>query len=208
MRTVLGIALLGTSLFAGSLAAQPPGPFGPYGPAPYPMARYQPQESPATVLRGGIDKLLAFLHQEERPDAKALSSFLEQDIAPYFDFRYMAQWAAGPSWEEMTEKQQSTLAASLEERFLATMAERLKDYDQQSVRFLRPRRQGSEEVLVSVGLLNPGSYPSKLDFRMYRAPQGGWRVFDVVANGQSAAAYYRQDFNRHTRQQIGVRPGG
>lgn len=208
MKPVVGIVMLGSALVAGSLIAQPQGMYGPYGPTPYPSARYQPMESPAAVLRGGIDKLLAFLHQEERPDAKALSEFLERDIAPYFDFGYMAQWAAGPSWDEMTEKQQSTLTASLEERFLATMAERLKDYDRQSVRFLRPRHQRGEEVTVSLGLVNPGRYPSKLDFRMYRSPQGGWKVFDVVANSQSAAAYYRQDFNQHTRQQLGIRPRG
>lgn len=210
MKPLVGIVMLGSALFAGSLLAQSPGGYGPYGPLPYPnpMARYQPVESPATVLRGGIDKLLKFLHQEERPDTKTLSSFLENDIAPYFDFTYMAEWAAGASWAQMTEKQQVTLASSVEERFLATLAEQLKDYDRQAIRFLRPRRQGSEEVSVTVGLLNPGRYPSKLEFRMYRSPQGGWKVFDVVANGQSAAAYYRQDFNQRTRQQLGLPPRG
>lgn len=206
MKPLVGIVMLGSALCAGSLLAQSPGGYGPYGPTPYPMARYQPVESPAAVLGGGIEKLLRFLHQEERPDAKAVSGFLESEIAPYFDFAYMAEWAAGASWAQMTEKQQKTLASTLEERFLATLAERLQDYDRQSIRFLRPRRQGSEEVTVSVGLLNPGRYPSKLDFRMYRSPQGGWKVFDVVANGQSAAAYYRQELNQHTRLPLGVAP--
>lgn len=204
MKPVVRVLMLGSALFAGSVLAQPPGMFDPYGPAPFPAARYQPAESPAAVLREGIDKLLNFLHQEERPDAKAVSAFLESDVAPYFDFRYMAKWAAGATWGQMTEKQQTTLANSVEERFLATLAERLKEYDRQDVRFMRPRRLRGDEVTVSVGLINAERYPSKLDFRMYRS-QEGWRVFDVVANGQSAAAYYRQDFNQLGRQQLGIR---
>ena len=48
---------------------------------------------------------------------------------------------------------------------------------------------------VSVGILRPSSYPSKLDFRMYRSDDG-WKVYDVVANGRSASAYYRMQLNR------------
>lgn len=200
MKRLLGIFTLSLLCFAGGAAAQPPGMFGPYGMPPYPSARPQPTESPVVVIRGGIDKLLKFLHQENRPDAKELTTFLENDIAPYFDFPYMAKWVAGPTWDTMTEKQRTTLANTIEERFLRTMADRLVDYEKQNIRFLRPQRRGGGDVTVSLGILNPGRYPSKLDFRMYRS-QDGWKVFDVVANGQSAAAYYRQDFNNRWRQQ-------
>ena len=50
-------------------------------------------------------------------------------------------------------------------------------------------------VSVSVGVLRPGTYPAKLDFRMRRTGDG-WKVYDVVANGRSASAYYRMQLNR------------
>ncbi len=200
MRRAFGLMLIGSVFVAGGALAQPPGMFRPYAVPPYPVARQQPAESPAIVLRGGIEKLVNFLQQDERPDTKAVSAFLETEIAPYFDFGYMAKWVAGPMWERMTEKQQATLTSSIELRFLSTMAEHMSEYDKQNIRFLRPRRRGGEEVTVSLGILNPGRYPSKLDFRMYRS-KDGWKVFDVVANGQSAAAYYRQDFYQERRQQ-------
>lgn len=199
MKRLFGLCLLSALCFGGSALAQPPGMFGPYGMPPYPTARPQPSESPTAVLRGGIDKLIRYLHQENRPDTKEVTTFLESDIAPYFDFAYMAKWIAGPTWDTMTEKQRTTLASTIEERFLGTMAEHMADYDKQNIRFLRPHRRGGNDVTVSLGILNPGRYPSKLDFRMYRS-QDGWKVFDVVANGQSAAAYYRQDFNNRWRQ--------
>jgi phospholipid transport system substrate-binding protein len=50
-------------------------------------------------------------------------------------------------------------------------------------------------VNVTVGILQPGNYPSKLEFRMYRG-KDGWKVYDVVANGRSAVAFYRNELNR------------
>jgi phospholipid transport system substrate-binding protein len=90
------------------------------------------------------------------------------------------------------------LAAKLEARFLGTLAKRLAAYDGQQVRYFRPRITRRGAVSVSVGLLQPGTYPAKLDFRMYRGDEG-WKIYDVSANGRSASAYYRMQLNRTAR---------
>jgi phospholipid transport system substrate-binding protein len=38
---------------------------------------------------------------------------------------------------------------------------------------------------------------------MYKAP-AGWKVYDVVANGRSAASYYRVQFQRTARTDSGL----
>jgi len=69
------------------------------------------------------------------------------------------------------------------------------------VRFLPPRGgNDGRTAQVSVAVLNPGSYPARLDFRLYRNGDD-WRVYDVSANGQSAIVHYRQQLMREMREQ-------
>lgn len=173
--------------------AQPP-----YGPRPgyyAPAQRVNPGAEAAATLREGMDELTAFLNRKETPNKLQVAAFLDGTIAPYFDFAYMAKWVAGRGYSAMSTEQRAALAASLEARFLGTLAGKLAKYKGQQVRFFRPRNGPRGAVSVPVGILRPGGYPSKLDFRMYRADDG-WKVYDVMANGRSAVAYYRQQTKR------------
>jgi phospholipid transport system substrate-binding protein len=179
--------------------AQAQSPHYGLGPVPYgpPVYRTTPRTSAtaeaAAVLREGMEKLLEFLQKDE--NKLQVAAFLDREIAPYFDFDAMARWVAGPGYARMGRDARKALAARLEARFLGTLAKRLAGYDGQQVRYFRPRTARRGAVSVSVGILRPGSYPAKLDFRMRRAGDG-WKVYDVVANGRSAAAYYRMQLNR------------
>lgn len=153
------------------------------------------QAGPGQVLREGVGKLLQFMRQPERPGQQAIAAFLQQEIAPYFDFAYMAGWVAGPMNRRMNDQQRIELARSVEQLLLGTLTERLTDYQNQDVRFYQPRRVGENEVKVRVAILQANAYPANLDFRFYRSANG-WRVFDVAANGSSALTYYRQYFAR------------
>jgi phospholipid transport system substrate-binding protein len=161
-------------------------------------------ESPDERLRDGVNKLLGFMRREQQPSPEELSGFLDKEIAPFFDFDYMAKVAAGRLYSPLGEERQAELAASLKTQFLGTLAERLGAFDDQEVKFLASRvnpdgRTGS----ASLAVLNPQSYPARIDFRFYRR-DGEWLVYDVVANGQSAVAHYRREF----RQMMRGGPGG
>ncbi len=170
-----------------------------------PMASIQEQQAgPDRVLREGMTKLLKFLRQSDKPNAQAIGGFLETEIAPYFDFDYMATWVSGPMSRGMTEQQHREMAEQLKTLLLGTLTTRLGSYQNQDVRFYRPRRAGENEVKVRVGILQAGGYPANLDFRFYQG-KDGWKVFDVTANGNSALAYYRQYFQNQMR---GNRPQG
>jgi len=192
--------------------AQPPygygpgayGPSGPYGPGAYsPGSRADSSTEAAAVLREGMDKLRDFLGQQEKPNKLQVAAFLDKEIAPYFNFDQMAKWVAGPRFADMSSEQREAMAASLEARFLSALTGKLASYEGQQVRILRPRMTRPGMAIVSVGILRPGTYPSKLDFRMYKSDDG-WKVYDVVANGRSAVAFYRAEFNRSMAPRTGV----
>jgi phospholipid transport system substrate-binding protein len=195
--------LLAGVLISGIAQAMPYGPGPVPGPGPY-MAPPIPAPStndPALALRAGMDKLLGFLNGSEPPSADALNSFLSEEIAPYFDFEYMTESAGGRLYERMQAEEQQSLVEKLKTSFLGKMAEKLGGYDKQQVRFLPPRGgDDGRTAEVSVAVLNPGSYPARLDFRLYRNGED-WKVYDVSANGQSAIVHYRQQLVREMREQ-------
>ena len=203
---VAGIAL------AGSAVAQPyygygpgtgPGAYYPGAPAQPPRGGYgyrgQPQleqgENAAAVLKQGMENLLAFLRQSPPPDPVQLAAFLEAEVAPAFDFTYMARAAAGPLYRNMDDAQQQRLEQKLKEMFLGTLAERLAAFDRQQVSYLPPRRGRGNRATLSVMIQNPAGYPAKLDFQMLRGDEG-WKVVDVAANNTSALAFYRNYFRQ------------
>jgi phospholipid transport system substrate-binding protein len=197
-RVILAITTL--TLFATSVLAAPG-----YN---YPDSRMQApvyqEVGPDTLLREGITKLLRFLRATDTPQPQQISAFLEREVAPYFDFSYMATWAAGPMSRHMNDQQHQELGLKIKQMLLGTLAKRLSSYDNQDVRFFRPRRVGDNEVKVRVGILRAGGYPASLDFRFYRS-DAGWKVFDVTANGNSALVFYRTYFAEQARTQSAAR---
>ncbi|MCG7985305.1 MAG: ABC transporter substrate-binding protein [Candidatus Thiodiazotropha lotti] len=196
-RTLIGLAAFGLLLSSGIQAM--PG----YGHSPAHRggaAAMQQEVGPGMILREGVTRLLKFMRQSDQPNPQKIAAFLESEIAPYFDFDYMADWAAGPMKRYMTEQQKAELGQQVKVLLLGTLAKRLGDYSNQDVRFYRPRSSGRNEVKVRVGILQAGGYPANIDFRFYRS-DSGWKVFDVAANGNSALAYYRQHFASKMRSQ-------
>lgn len=207
------IILGGALLAAGAAQAQPygPGPSYGYGPGARPgqptfyygtPQQAQPAEqNPAFVLRDGMNKLVGFLKQDPKPEAAQVTKFLDDEIAPYFDFAYMARSAAGGMYRQMDDEQRQKLEAKLRDMFLSAMAQHLSAYDNQQVDFLPPRRSGQRgnEITLPIAVRGAQGYPSELDFRLYRGSDG-WKVFDVVANGSSALVYYRDYFRQSMRR--------
>ncbi len=162
----------------------------------YPPQETSGLEEPAKVLRAGIETLTGYLGNNQSVPPAQLRAFLEQEIVPYFDFNRMAFWAAGSVNRHLNLEQRKQLTALLKERFLQSMAEQLSGYKQSRIQYLRPRgnpRRGN--VTLGVRVFGAESYPVQLDFKLYRG-KGGWKVYDVVANGVSAVNHYRNEFSQ------------
>lgn len=172
---------------------------------PYGGMAHTPAAQASQVLGEGMNKLLDFLRQEEMPNQLQVAAFLDREIAPYFDFEYMAQWVAGPAFATLSDTDKAALVAYLEADFLSTLTTQLVRYQNQEIRVLTPRMGPRGAVSVNVAVMRAGAYPTRLEFRMYQS-DGRWRVYDVVADGQSAAAYYRVQFQRLGDQGLSPAP--
>ena len=148
---------------------------------------------PGTIVRTGVEKLTRFIRSGRGQDRAQAMAFLETEVAPYFDFKYMTRWAAGPAWRNMSPEQRASMQRQLTSAFMTTLVQKLTSYTNQPIRYFTPRGQGSDDVRVSAWIMQPNGIPTKLEFRFYKS-KNGWKIFDVKAAGNSAVVHYRNQF--------------
>ncbi|BAO45388.1 MlaC/ttg2D family ABC transporter substrate-binding protein [Thiolapillus brandeum] len=209
-KTVVAIAAV---MSMGVVQAQPGTGMPPYGYAPpmpgvmpirppAPAPREYPMDSPAGLVQKGMSDLLARL-QGRDIDIHSLEEYLQEQVAPYFDFEYMAKSAAGNMYRHMSDDQKARMTQRIERQFLSTMVQRLVSYNNQDVQVMSQRMNPDGRTgVVTTAIRGARGYPTRLDFRFYKA-KSGWKVFDVMANGQSAVIHYRRQF-----RQTMYRPSG
>lgn len=163
--------------------------------APEAAKPQNPLADATATLQAGIDKLIAFLGQDELPNKLQVAAYLDREVAPYFDFDLMARWVAGRAWAGMDAEQRTAMAKRLEASFLTSLSKHLAGYKGQKARILRPRPGARGTIRIPIAIQSPGRYPARMEFRMYRS-DNGWKVYDVLANGRSVTTYYRQRFQR------------
>ena len=68
----------------------------------------------------GITKLTKFIRSGAARNPAQARTFLEAEVAPYFDFNYMALWAAGPARRTMTAGQRAQLQDRITPAFMTS----------------------------------------------------------------------------------------
>ncbi len=161
-----------------------------------------PSSSPVTVLENGLKKMREFLAEGGADDPARLYTFIDDEVAPYFDFDRMAAWVARPYYQRMTDKQKLRFKNRFKEVFLKTLAREIGSFrePQPRIDFLRPRRMRQNLVEVSARVIPANGFPFRLTFR-FRRGQEGWKVIDASRNGSSAVLHYRQYFMNMVKRQ-------
>jgi len=193
---LLAVFLVLVSTLAHTVNAAPYASYPPYYRAPQ-----SDSSAPLNIVKKGINKLTTFIRNGGAENPEQARIFLETEVEPYFDFNYMARWAAGPAWRTMTPEQRAIMQEQLTQAFMNTLAEKLTSYTNQPIRYFTPRGQGSDDVRVSAWIMQPNGIPTKLQFRFYNS-EAGWKIFDVKAGGNSAVVYYRKQFRNLYRPSI------
>ncbi len=158
---------------------------------------------PSNILREGVDKLRTFLNYSNNRHPRQIMEFLGRELAPYFDFGYMAYLSSGRNARWMNQQQRIAFKNALRNAFFASMAQNLAGYQGGTVQYLpiRGKLHGSD-VSLRIRIIRPDRYPVNLEFKLFNTRQG-WRIYDVSANGLSAVQNYRYLTNRMA-QQMGI----
>ncbi len=151
--------------------------------------------TPDQLIRQAVNRLTGFLIGVKEASPQAVQEFVALELAEYFDFAYMAQWAAGPYYRKLDDLQKAALTAKMKDMFLGALARNLgslqKPLPEVVVYPARPGRTANDATVVTRVVSE--NMRTRINFRFYWN-NGSWRVFDVAANGASAAAFYRRYF--------------
>lgn len=160
-----------------------------------------PVATPNELIAGVMYDLERFVAKGGAADPAALTRFLDDAVAPVFDFPGLARFAAGRLRGRMTEAQLDSLARGIRTQFLSALARNLGGHiDPMPTVTLREVPAGySGQAQVRAYVNQPDSPAAALNFRLYESERG-WKVFDVTADGNSAATYYRALVQREWRR--------
>ena len=184
--TTLIPLLISTTALA-QVPAMNPGPYAGYAPT------YQQQyDDPREIVQQGVERLKAFIDGNlTSANPAAINGFLQQEIAPYFDFDIMTQLILGPMEYQFDTKQRYAARIMVRNQFLQALASNLSGYQGGQVNMMNVSGNlGMGRVSVRLLIYRPDQYPMTIELRITRT-SNGWKIYDVAANGMSAVAHYR-----------------
>ena len=157
---------------------------------------------PEQMLHATIYQLEQFVALGGSGDELAVINFLNRTVAPMFDFEGLSRWAAGPIHRELSAQQKLRLSGRIQSMFMGALARNLGSYTRPMprIQLIPARSQYENQSHVRARVVrNKSSRPIFLDFRFYKSDDA-WKIFDVAANNNSAATYYRAFIRREWRR--------
>jgi phospholipid transport system substrate-binding protein len=126
---------------------------------------------------------------------KKVMDLVENKILPYVDFMRMTQQAAGHHWRSATPEQQKSLANEFRTLLIFTYSGALSQIKNETVDF-KPMRASPEdkEVEVRSSVNVARGEPVTLNYRLAKAADGSWKIYDINVLGAWLVETYKGTF--------------
>jgi len=134
-------------------------------------------------------------------DQEKLFAFVDQTVLPHFDFSTMSRWVMGKHWRKFSDTQKQQFEAEFRRLLVKTYGLALLEYNDQTINVFPPEVSSSgKTTVVKTEIIQAGATPVKIDYRLHRHDDAGWKVFDISIEGISLVANYRTSFSNQVRQ--------
>jgi phospholipid transport system substrate-binding protein len=112
-----------------------------------------------------------------------------------FDWKEMAQRALARHWRERTPEQQQEFVQLFRDLVEQTYMQRIESaiQEKQDIQYLGEQVDGSRAV-VKTSVVTKNNQQVPIDYRL-RKTDGGWKIYDVLAENISLVNNYRTQFN-------------
>jgi len=158
---------------------------------------------PRETIQQGVKRLQAFIASDAMADPVRVKTFMEKEVAQFFDFHAMSHLILGPLNYRLNTQQRKGVTAMVKKAFLTALAANLSDYRGGKVDYVNVSGNlNLGKVYVTLAIHLPKQHPTIAKLRFAHGP-GGWKIIDVSANGVSAVAHYR-NYVRSVVQRSGV----
>lgn len=151
------------------------------------------EESAQQVIERTVDEVLGIL-RDETLSADQRRITLEELAQDRFDFRTMSRLVLARNWKRLSSEEQVAFVKEFETYLANDYGSRIERYDQEEVRVLGEREEPRGDVTVKTKIVGGENDGALVDYRMRRKDGEPWQIIDVVIEGISLVANFRDQF--------------
>ena len=127
-------------------------------------------------------------------DINKIIALVDGKIMPNVNFARMTASAVGPTWRSTTPEQQKRLQEEFKTLLVRTYSGALAQVSDQTI-FVKPTRMAADDKEVIVRTeVRGGSDPIQLDYRLEKAADGSWKIYNLNVLGVWLVETYRSQF--------------
>ena len=156
-------------------------------------------EGPIPELRTRVDRAVQILADPATkgniPERRLRLRKLADEI---FDFTEMSKRALGPHWQQLQPGDRERFTRSFADLLDRAYFEKIDSYSGEKVQYLAPKMEGNQATVPTRVTTDKGT-EIPVEYRMHKAEQGRWMVYDVSIEGVSMVSNYRSQFDRIIR---------
>jgi phospholipid transport system substrate-binding protein len=149
------------------------------------------EEGPRQVVETTVAQVLKVLANGE-PSA-ARRSELETIVYARFDFSTMSRLVLARNWKRFSKAQQEEFISEYKVYLANNYGERIDRYNQEKVEITGERTEPRGDVTVQTRIVGGEFDGALVDYRL-RDRDGRWLVIDVIVEGVSLVANFRDQF--------------
>ncbi len=146
--------------------------------------------APLDVVKSGNESVQKLVTKKDASVAQ-----LSQVVERFVDFGELARRALGPQWDQLTEAQRKEFSSEMVALLRANYAKKALDMGRTQVGYGEQSIQGNEASVATKVYVNRDRFP--IQYKLFRSGASGqWRIYDVVADGNSMLEAYQQQFRK------------
>jgi len=154
-----------------------------------------PAEAPSAqqLIEQTVTQVLGILRDESRTTAQRRVE-LERIAHQRFDFRTMARLVLGRDWKRLDAAERDEFVDQFTTYLANDYGKRLDRYQQENVVVAGEEPKPRGDVVVKTKIVGGENDGAIVDYRMRKGADGSWRIIDVVIEGISLVANFRDQF--------------
>lgn len=161
------------------------------------------EEAPDAMIRRVSDEVLAAIRSDpglKAGDVNRIMVLVDGKVMPNVNFQRMTASAVGPAWRQASPEQRKRLQDEFKTLLVRTYSGALAQVNDESI-VVKPLRAAptDTEVLVRSEVRGRGD-PIQLDYRLEKAPGGGWKIYNLNVLGVWLVETYRSQFAQEINQ--------
>ena len=153
--------------------------------------------SPTETVKAAVQQ--AFFGQEG-PTVKKVSTAerraeIRKIAEGLFDFEEMSHRALGGAWDQASPVEQQEFVGLFTGLIASAYMGRIEQYAGEPITYNGERVEG-DDARVQSRVVTPKGSEVPIEYRLYRATDGRWTVYDVYIDGFSLVGSYKAQFTR------------